>query len=361
MATKVGIIGTGNMLPYHIGGFRKAGAEIVAIAGINRDLADKAAAQWGIPCAYGSANELFEHCDDFDALSLVVPNALHAPMALRALEARLHVFCEKPPALNAGEMSKMLAASRRAGRRLMFDFNNRARPESLALRKLIAEGRAGRLDSAQARWVRRTGIPGFGGWFTTRAQAGGGAQIDLLHMLDLALHFLDYPEPAHVLARTFATFSGDRRFKGPWGIPDKEGGIMDVETASHAFITFKSGQALFVQTSWAELIEREEVSVSFQGALLGARMQRLFGRDGIDATALDRCELYSVNADGASRTQSLETEACPDMGRTASASNFIQSIEGSAAPLNTPEEALRLMQVIDAIYASAKSGVPRSL
>ena len=46
------------------------------------------------------------------------------------------------------------------------------------------------------------------------------------------------------------------------------------------------------------------------------------------------------------------------MGRIASAANFIEAIEGKAAPLNTPEQALRLMQVIDAIYASAKTGKP---
>jgi predicted dehydrogenase len=49
------------------------------------------------------------------------------------------------------------------------------------------------------------------------------------------------------------------------------------------------------------------------------------------------------------------------MGRSASAANFIEAIEGKAAPLNTPEQSLRLMQVIDAIYASARTGKPVSI
>jgi len=72
------------------------------------------------------------------------------------------------------------------------------------------------------------------------------------------------------------------------------------------------------------------------------------------------CELY-VQENGNSVNRSIVTPACEDMGRIASAANFIEAIEGRAKPLNTPEQAYRLMQVIDAIYASAKTGKPVSL
>jgi predicted dehydrogenase len=49
------------------------------------------------------------------------------------------------------------------------------------------------------------------------------------------------------------------------------------------------------------------------------------------------------------------------MGRIASAANFVETIEGSAAPLNTPQEALKLMQIIDALYKSAETGSPVAL
>ena len=135
----------------------------------------------------------------------------------------------------------MARAAKSARRVLMFDFNNRARPESVAMKAAIARGDAGRINSAQALWIRRTGIPGFGGWFTTKALSGGGPVIDLLHMIDLALHFMGYPEPKYVLAATYKDFIGDRRFKGPWGIPDKVGGVCDVEAAAHGFVLFKNG------------------------------------------------------------------------------------------------------------------------
>ena len=105
------------------------------------------------------------------------------------------------------------------------------------------------------------------------------------------------------------------------------------------------------------MIKREEVSVVFQGTKAGGKVERLFGIDGLDNTAIDTCELY-VQENGNSVNRSITTTACEDMGRIGSAANFIQAIEGKAPALNTPEQALRLMQVIDAIYASAKTGKP---
>lgn len=224
----------------------------------------------------------------------------------------------------------------------------------------INQGVVGTINSAQAKWIRRTGIPGFGGWFTTKELSGGGPLIDLLHMVDLAMYFMGYPEPAHVLGQTFSDFIQDKAFKGPWGIPDRVGGTTDVENAAHGFVTFKTGQVLSLQVSWAEMVKREEVSVVFQGTKAGGKVERLFGIDGLDNTAIDTCELY-VQENGNSVNRSIVTPACEDMGRIGSAANFIHAIEGKATALNTPEQALRLMQVIDAIYASAQTGKPVSI
>ena len=358
MATRVGVIGAGGMLQYHAPGFRQGGGELVAIADVDKEAAQASADEWNVSQVFGNTGELLD--SDIDAVSIIVPNKFHAPLAIQALEAGKHVFCEKPPALNAGEVEEMIAAAEKSGKVLMFNFNNRARPESQAMMKHIADGTVGRINSAQAQWIRRTGIPGFGGWFTTKELSGGGPVIDLLHMIDLALYFMGYPEPAHVLGQTFDDFITDKAFKGPWGIPDNAEGKTDVEAAAHGFVTFKSGQVLSLRNSWAEMIEREVVSVVFQGSRAGGKVERLFGSDGLDDTAIDTCELYTQE-EGESVNQKIETEPCEDMGRIASAANFVETIEGAAAPLNTPQEALKLMQIIDALYQSAETGAPVAL
>ncbi|MEM9940311.1 MAG: Gfo/Idh/MocA family oxidoreductase [Planctomycetota bacterium] len=359
MATKIGIIGAGGMLDYHAKGFQQAGAEIVAITDMNEASAAKAAEQWKAPNIFTDPAEMLEKAD-IDAVSIIVPNKFHAPLSLQCLKAGKHVFCEKPPAINATEVEEMIAAASSADKKLMFNFNNRARPESYRMMELIQDGTLGKINSAQAKWIRRTGIPGFGGWFTTKALSGGGPLIDLLHMVDLAMYFMGYPEPAHVLGQTFDDFITDKSFKGPWGIPDKKDGVTDVEAAAHGFVTFKTGQVLSLQVSWAEMVKREEVSVVFQGTSGGGKVERLFGSDGLDDTAIDTCEIY-IQENDKSINKTMDLEECEDMGRSRSAANFVLAIEGKEEPLNTPSQALALMKVIDAVYASAESGQPISL
>jgi predicted dehydrogenase len=354
---KIGIVGAGGMAPYHYEGFIRAGAEVAALADMDTNRAKRFAAERGIGGVYTGLTEMLKACPGLDAVSVITPNKFHKPLALEALESGRHVYCEKPPALNAGEMREMLEASRRAGKRLMFDFNNRARPESQAMMQYIRNGRVGEIHSAQANWIRRAGIPGFGGWFTTKALSGGGAVIDLPHMLDLALYFMGYPEPDYLLAATYDDFMDNKAFKGPWGIPDVEKGVVDVESSCHAMLTFKTGQSLMIRSSWAEMNEREEVSVSFQGSLAGGKVERLFGVDGIDETSIDHCRLFTEEY-GKQVDLDIRIEKDESMGRIRNASNFIDSIRGGAEALNSPGEALILMKIIDALYESASSKKP---
>ena len=357
---KLAIIGAGGMAAYHINGFRQAGAEVLAVADVNAEAAAKTAAAHGIGQSFGDVAEMFTALPELDGVSIIVPNKFHAPLTLQALAAGKNVFCEKPPALNAAEMARLKTAAESAGRTLMFNFNNRARPESYAMRGYIEDGTLGTINSCQAKWVRRAGIPGFGGWFTTKALSGGGPLIDLLHMVDLGMHFMGYPEPAHVLARTYHDNIDNKAFKGPWGIPDNADGVTDVEAAAHGFVTFKTGQSMSFAISWAEMNQREECSCIFQGSKAGGMVRRLFGIDGLDETAIDSCELYTTE-NGLQVNRDITVAQDETMGRERSAANFVKTLEGEEQPLNTPAEALALMQVIDAAYASAESGAPVSL
>ena len=212
MSIKVAIIGAGGMASYHAKGFREAGAEIIALCDVSQGAAHKAATKYNIAKVFTDVAEMLKTLPALDAVSVIVPNKFHAPLALQALKAGKHVFCEKPPALSAKEMAVMQATAAKAKKTLMFNFNNRARPESYAMMDYISKGTVGAINTCQAKWIRRAGIPGFGGWFTTKAISGGGPLIDLLHMIDLGMHFMGYPEPAHVLARTYHEHIGNKAF-----------------------------------------------------------------------------------------------------------------------------------------------------
>ncbi|MDR2304958.1 MAG: Gfo/Idh/MocA family oxidoreductase [Treponema sp.] len=354
---KVGIVGAGGMARYHYEGFRKAGADVSAMADMDIARAKAFAENREIRAVYKTLGEMLAGSPDLDAVSVITPNKFHKPLVIEALQKGKHVFCEKPPALNAAEMAEMLEASKKAGKCLMFDLNNRARPESIAIMDYILNGRVGAINSAQAYWIRRTGIPGFGGWFTTKAISGGGPGLDLPHMFDLAMYFMGYPEPDYVLGAAYYDFMDNPAYKGPYGFPDVEGGITDVESSIHAMVTFKTGQSLMIRSSWAEMNEREIVSVTFQGQKTGGMVERLFGIDSIDETSVDRCLLFREEY-GRQVNTVVKTGKDESMGRLRMAANFIENIEGKAQPYNTAEEALILMKVIDGIYRSAETKAP---
>src|SRR2546422_6931703 len=107
MSTKIGIIGAGGMAAYHAQGFREAGAEIVALADVAPGAAERAAAKHGISRHFSDVAEMFRALPEIDAVSIIVPNKFHAPLAIAALKAGKHVFCEKPPGVNALEAALM--------------------------------------------------------------------------------------------------------------------------------------------------------------------------------------------------------------------------------------------------------------
>ena len=133
--------------------------------------------------------------------------------------------------------------------------------------------------------------------------------------------------------------------------------MTNVESACHGFITFETGQCLFVRSAWAEMNDRERISVVFQGTKAGGKIERLFEVDGIDETSTDTCTLYTVE-NGHHVNREVFVPRDETMGRVASAKNFIDALTGKAAPLNVPEEALKLMKIIDAIYTSAAEHKP---
>ncbi len=356
---QIGIIGAGGMAAYHAKGFALAGAEVVGIADPHEERAKAFAKEHNIPETYQTLQALYASHPGLSAVSIVTPNKFHAPLTIEALSMGLHVYCEKPPARNKTEMQAMYEAAKRADKTLMFGFNNRLRPESKAIATYIEHDEVGTINSAQATWIRRAGIPGFGGWFTDKEISGGGPVIDLLHMIDLALYFMGYPEPKCVLASTYHDFMGNPSFKGPWGIADGNG-KMDVETACHAMVTFKSGQCLTIRNSWAEMNEREVVSVTFQGSKAGGKVERLFGIDGVDETSTDTAVLYTEEY-GRQVNRTIISEKDETMGRIANAINFVECLRDGKKPVNTPEEALILMSITDAIYESSTTGLSITL
>jgi len=118
--------------------------ELVAVASRTRTAAGAYAAEWGIPQAFGSYDAMLDS-GAVDAVYVSLPNHLHAEWSVRALEAGVHVLCEKPFALSLTDVDRMTAAARANGRVLAEAFMYRHHPQTKAVGEWVRAGRLGRV------------------------------------------------------------------------------------------------------------------------------------------------------------------------------------------------------------------------
>ena len=178
-----------------------------------------------------------------DAVIICLPNFLHFPASLAALEAGKHVLCEKPPTLNAPEMKVLRGGKPEAEAALLLSAGNFVLPRPCARPKRRSKpGRLGKIYHAQATFVRSRGIPvGVGNWFTEKKRSGGGALIDIgIHALDAVWYLMGTPRPVSISAKVF------RNFAHLANVP-----VFDVEDAAYAFIRFDNDAVVQLETSWA--------------------------------------------------------------------------------------------------------------
>ncbi len=172
---RIGVLGTARIARAFIAGV--APSQTVAIAAIaSRDghKAQAFAAATGVPGAYGSYEQLLAD-PGIDAIYNPLPNSLHAPWSVRALEAGKHVLCEKPLATTARDARAMFDAAQGHGLRLAEAFPYRSQPHAIRLRELVEAKALGELRTIQAAFGFKLGEPGNIRFDPT---LGGGALLD---------------------------------------------------------------------------------------------------------------------------------------------------------------------------------------
>ena len=346
---RVGVIGCGAGL-FHLEGYAEdPRADVVALAGLDTDRCHQLASRFAIPHVYRDYSELLAH-PDIDAVSIAVPNHLHLPVALAALEAGKHVLVEKPLARNVDEGERMVDAARRAGKTLSIAFNRRSRHDVALVRQEVARGALGRVYHTKAYWFRRSGIPGLGSWFTNKEQAGGGPLIDLgVHVLDMALWTMGNPTVRSVSAAAYAEL-------GPRGTGQWQGGRFtitpnvpyEVEDYATALLRLDGGATLQLDVSWAAYTGHTD---EFGLALLGSH-------GGAEIHVKDYAQTGTLRFFGEIDGVPTVTEPrlIPSHGHAQITSQFVDSILTGSPPNPSGDEGLDRVRLIDAVYRSADEG-----
>lgn len=305
-------------------------AHVAALVSGNPEKLREVGAAYGVPEDARYTYDTFARIaadDRVDAVYIVLPSGLHAEWAIRAFAAGKHVLCEKPMALSSGECERMIAAARRADRKLMIAYRSHFEPYNLEAMKRMRQKAVGDIRLVRTEQAYRMGpTDPRRNWRVNRALAGGGPLEDYgIYGLQSAL-YLTGEMPESISATTFRP-AGDPRF---------------AEIFAHVAtqLRFPSGAVAQLVTSYDSAGGNSAVVRGTEGSLImdpatsyAGQTMRIEGANGGALTPGDPMVQFAGQLD-----------------------NLADAIR-DGAPIRTPGEmGLRDVRLIEAIYASAEAG-----
>ncbi len=368
---RVGMIGYGFMGRAHSNAYKQVGQffpsqhEVVLKAACARD-AEKIKAfanQWGYESTETDWRKLIER-KDIDVVDICTPNNMHKEIALAAAVAGKAILCEKPLAMNVPEGREMVAAVEKAGVPNMVWYNYRRIPAVTLAKKLIDEGRLGRIFHYRAKflqdWTIKSDLPqgGQGLWRLDAAVAGSGVSGDLLaHCIDTSLWLNGRLDSVCAMTETFVK----ERMHNLTGKVEKVG----IDDACTFMGRYENGSlANFESTRYAR---GHKALYTFE---INGEDMSLFW----DLHDLHRLQIFDYKVEGKLRGWSsihvtdnggdhpyMQNWWVPglaigyDSSFTHQVADFIQGLESGKPQGPTFRDALETQCVLDAILDSAKS------
>lgn len=256
-----------------------------AIASRNLDSARKAAQQADIPQAYGSYEELLKD-DEIEAVYIPLPNHLHVPWSVKALQAGKHVLVEKPIGLSSQEAEKLLEESRKyPGLKIMEAFMYRHHPQWIKVKEMVDRKEIGELKTIQSSFSFYLDDPDH---IVNKKECGGGSLMDIgCYPISLS-RFLFNEEPENVYAKI--DYHPD--FK--------------TDTFATAILEFKNGTSSFFSSTMLPDNQQVEIfgtrgSIEFDIPFnpVAGKPSRiwLYREDRKKEIVFDSCDQYSIQGD----------------------------------------------------------------
>jgi len=364
---RIGLIGSGFMGKAHAFGYATATRvfdlpyelELHTIADVNDLAATKAAAALGFSRATAEWRSLVAD-PDIDVVSITAPNALHKEMALAAIAAGKHVYCEKPLAPLAADASEMTDAAERAGVKTQVGFNYLCNPMLGLAREMIAGGELGEIRGYRGVHAEDYMADSAGAFTFRHDPAGGGALADIgSHALATAEFLMGSAAgPITSVMGDCVTMIAER--------PDGKGGKrrVEVDDVGRAFLRFASGATGSIEGNWIAT---------------GRKMQHdfeVYGTKGALAFSQERFnELHFFSTEDRRGRQGFRRiEAAPDhppyglfcvapghqLGfndlKAIEAAGFLEAVAGRRPEPFNFRAGLRIQTLVETIHASSRAG-----
>jgi predicted dehydrogenase len=261
-----------------------------------------------------------------DGVVIATPSAMHAAQSIRALEAGAAVFCQKPLGRTAEEAHNVVEAARRADRLLGVDFSYRTTEGMRRIRDLLRAGELGRVYAVDLVFHNAYGPDK--DWFYDPAQSGGGCVMDLgVHLVDLALWALDFPD---VASATGTLFAGGEPLTGTSG---------KVEDYALATVQLATGTAVQLSCSWRLQAGCDAViSAAFYGTSGGAALRNVGG------------SFYDFTAERYHGTRTEALAAPPDDWGGRAGADWAMQLAANTRFDPAAERLVIVNKVLDSIY-----------
>jgi predicted dehydrogenase len=331
MTLKFAIAGAGYIADYHARAIHAdSDSQIVVVVEKFPEKATPFAEKYGIPNHYTTIEEL-ANVGGVDALVIGTPNFLHAPQAIAALEAGIHVMVEKPMGMNAAEAEQMLAAAEKSPAHLMVAHCWRFDEEVLWLKKMVDAGKIGKIIRTKGYGIHTHWGPS--GWFAQKALAGGGALADMgIHAIDTARFLLGDPQPISVYAKI-----------------DTHYGDYDVDDTGIILINWGNGATSYIESGWWQPhMDGPEAATQLYG-------QTGFGS--VFPTLMEIPDPINEKLDVINEGFPFpRAEHCPQVMYTNQIQYFITCIKENKSPNPGGLEGLVNMKIVDAAYESSETG-----
>ena len=286
---------------------------------------------------------------EVEMVMVLTPNYAHYTVAMDALRAGKHVFCEKPITVNYELSLEMAEEAKKQGKLLNIGVCNRYRKSVELLEEMNREGKFGKIYHVVCDFRAFRSIPGLGGDFTTKSASGGGVLIDWgVHYLDLILYILGGTNGVKIKNLTADAYSemakdmNSYKYTSMWAEDTKDtvNGTNDVDDFITGYIRTDKASISF-NGAWAQNVSESGCFIDFLGDKAGARMDYNSGK--VTFTSGETLETTELDTTG-EPMHMLEVK------------DFLATMRDNVKTRNDVSNILESMKLLDYLYRSAEIG-----
>lgn len=326
---KIALIGAGYIADYHARGLQTIDdVEIVAVVSKNIESATKFALKYKIKDAFSDISPILKN-NEIDAVIISTPNYLHAPQAIAFLKAGKAIFLEKPMGMDAEECRQITEVAKNSNQIVMVGHMWRFDDDTNYIKKNIDSGKLGKIFKTKSYGIHENWGPS--GWFTKKELAGGGALADMgVHAIDTTRYLIGDPKPIKVYARISTNF-----------------GNYDVDDTAIIHITWDNGVESSIESGWWHPhMDGPEASSG------------IYGTKGYASLFPTFLKLKKGEEDSEKIIPELpeKEDHCDQIIYTRQMQHFAHCVKNKEQPNPGITEGQIVMDIVDAAYASAKTG-----